>query len=137
MNLEWITSPFAMYTAVALSLLASLVLYFDLRVEMAKERSQERKKQDASAALVRGMAGDLETVRHSMSTLAVRPPELAPANQPAGQGINLSKRGQVLRMHRRGESVATIAAALQTPRSEIELLLKVCELTNAQDLKAS
>jgi hypothetical protein len=31
-------------------------------------------------------------------------------------------------MHFRGESVATIAAALGAPRNEIELLLKLCEL---------
>ena len=137
MNLAWITTPLAMYTALALSLVASLALYFDVRVEMAKERSLERKKQEASAALVHGMAGDLETVRQSVRTLAVRPPDTAPVSQPAGNGINLSKRVQALRMHRRGESVATIAAALQAPRSEIELLLKVCEWTNAQDVTAS
>jgi hypothetical protein len=132
MNLAWIASPFAMYTALGLSLLASLVLYFDVRVEMAKERCQERRKRDAAAALVHGMAGDLETMRQSVRTL-----EVAPASQPAGHGINLSKRVQALRMHRRGESVATIAAALQTPRGEIDLLLKVCEWTSAPDVKAS
>ena len=132
MNLDWIASPFAMYTTLALSVLASLVLYLDVRVEMAKARCRDRKKQDASAAIVQGMAGDLETMRESMRTLGV-----APAIQPAGPGINLSKRVQALRMHRRGESVATVAAALQTPRSEIELLLKVCEWTNGPDVKAS
>jgi hypothetical protein len=40
-------------------------------------------------------------------------------------GLNLTKRAQVLRMHRRGESLATISAALQSPRNEIELLVKV------------
>jgi hypothetical protein len=68
---------------------------------------------------------------------SVRTLEEAPASQPTGQGINLSKRAQALRMRRRGESIATIAAALQTPRNEVELLLKVREWTNAPGVKAS
>jgi hypothetical protein len=121
-----------MYTALGLSLLASLILYVDVRIELAKERCQERKKQEAAAAIVHHMAGELETMRQSVRTI-----EVARAGQPAGHGINLSKRVQVLRMHRRGETVATIAAALQTPRGEIDLLLKVCELTSTPDVKAS
>jgi len=45
--------------------------------------------------------------------------------QPARRSVNLSKRGQVIRLSRRGESVDTIAAALDLPRREVELLLKV------------
>jgi hypothetical protein len=47
------------------------------------------------------------------------------APQPARRSVNLSKRGQVIRLSRRGESVDTIAAALDLPRREVELLLKV------------
>jgi hypothetical protein len=133
MHLEWIATPFAMYAALALSLIASLVLYFDVRIEMAKERKRERRKQDASAALLNNLLGDVESVRETVRTLEVAPV----VAQPAGQGINLNKRVQALRMHRRGETVATISAALQTPRNEIELLLKVCDWTTAQEVKAS
>jgi hypothetical protein len=45
-----------------------------------------------------------------------------------GFSLNLTKRAQALRMYRRGETVASIAAALQTPSTEIELLLKVDRL---------
>ena len=44
---------------------------------------------------------------------------------PARSGINLSKRTQVLRMHRTGRDSAAIAAELALPRSEVELLIKV------------
>lgn len=40
-------------------------------------------------------------------------------------GLNLSKRSQALRMHRRGDQPEQIAAALEVPTQEIELLLKV------------
>jgi hypothetical protein len=45
--------------------------------------------------------------------------------------LNLTKRAQALRMHRRGESVPTIAAALQSPHNEIDLLLKVHSYLNS------
>ena len=40
-------------------------------------------------------------------------------------GLNLNKRSQALRMHRRGEAADQIAAALELPRQEVELLIKV------------
>ena len=40
-------------------------------------------------------------------------------------GLNLSKRSHALRMHRRGEGAEQIAAALELPRQEVDLLLKV------------
>ena len=40
-------------------------------------------------------------------------------------GLNLSKRSQALRLHRRGEAAGQIAAAIQVPRQEVDLLIKV------------
>jgi hypothetical protein len=40
-------------------------------------------------------------------------------------GLNLSTRSQALRMHRRGNPPERIAAALQVPLQEVDLLLKV------------
>lgn len=52
--------------------------------------------------------------------------EQSPVTLPACRsGLNLSTRSQALRMHRRGENAAQIAAALQVPAQEVELLLKV------------
>jgi hypothetical protein len=39
--------------------------------------------------------------------------------------LNLERRSQALRMHRRGEAPAQIAAALEIPMQEVDLLLKV------------
>lgn len=40
-------------------------------------------------------------------------------------GLNLTKRSQALRMHRRGDAPEQIATALEIPRQEVDLLLKV------------
>ena len=44
---------------------------------------------------------------------------------PPRSGLNLNKRSQVIRMSRRGEQADHIAASLNLPRREVELLLKV------------
>jgi hypothetical protein len=48
-----------------------------------------------------------------------------PGPPPPRAGLNLQKRSHALRMHRRGEGSAGIAAALDLPLQEVELLIKV------------
>jgi hypothetical protein len=50
---------------------------------------------------------------------------------PARRSVNLSKRSQVIRLSRRGEPIETIAATLGLPRREVELLLKVHQVSTA------
>ena len=40
-------------------------------------------------------------------------------------GLNLQKRSQVLRMHRKGDPPDRIASALELPLQEVDLLIKV------------
>jgi len=40
-------------------------------------------------------------------------------------GLNMTRRAQALRMHRRGDQPDQIAAVLDIPRQEVDLLLKV------------
>jgi hypothetical protein len=74
---------------------------------------------------------ELDPLRATIDTLASQVRELQTVPAVARQagtvksGFNLSKRSQALRMHRRGESSEQIAAALDLPRQEVELLLKV------------
>jgi len=46
--------------------------------------------------------------------------------------LNLSKRAQVLRMHRRGDSPDRIASLLEVPRQEVDLLIKVHRIVISQ-----
>jgi hypothetical protein len=73
----------------------------------------------------------LQTLRDSLDALAAQlhdlqnhPPMAPPPGLPK-PGLNLSKRTHALRMHRRGEGAEQIAAALDLPRQEVDLLLKV------------
>ncbi len=45
------------------------------------------------------------------------------------ESLNLNRRGQVLRLHKRGESVPEIASALRVGQGEVRLIIKVFELT--------
>jgi hypothetical protein len=51
-------------------------------------------------------------------------------------GFNLNHRIQALRLLRRGEDAAHIAAALGIARSEVELLIRIQEIRNRNSLKA-
>jgi hypothetical protein len=47
-------------------------------------------------------------------------------------GLNVSKRNQILRLHRSGQTREQIAAALGLPENEIALLVKVHGIVMAQ-----
>lgn len=76
------------------------------------------------------LEAEVQAVRQTLEALAVQVQE---AQQQARQmapalprpGLNLTRRSQALRMHRRGESTDQIAASLEIPRQEVDLLLKV------------
>lgn len=74
---------------------------------------------------------DLNPLRETVDLLASQirdlrshPQGIAQAAVPKS-GFNLGKRSQALRMHRRGEASEQIATALELPRQEVELLLKI------------
>ena len=61
----------------------------------------------------------------------------APAPAAFRPGINVHKRIQALRLLRRGEDTAHIAAALGVPRREVELLIRVQQLSAKRAAGAS
>jgi hypothetical protein len=73
----------------------------------------------------------LQALRDTVDALAAqihdlqKHPLVVPTPGIPKPGLNLSKRSHALRMHRRGEGAEQIAAALELPRQEVELLLKV------------
>jgi hypothetical protein len=57
----------------------------------------------------------------------------AVASPDAGKAaLNLNKRAQVLRMHRRGDPPDRIASLLEVPRQEVDLLIKVHRIIISQ-----
>jgi hypothetical protein len=73
----------------------------------------------------------LESLRESQNSLAAelreirQQPPITAVSTPLKAGLNLTKRSQALRMHRRGDPPDRIAAALDIPIQEVDLLLKV------------
>lgn len=122
---DWLslTHPIEMYGVLALA--GSCLLYaFIVHLEM---RTLSRRGLERHERLENRLALMAEAAERMQSQLEEtgRP---AAASQP-GQSLNLNKRGQVLRMRRRGETPETIAAALRIPQNEVTLLLKVHELS--------
>ncbi len=114
--------PLASIAGVAMALLAlsfavvlrarSMVRRAELRVEEAEKKWQ---------ALFDGCRRELTLQQEALDRQAA---ECALQTSPR-PGINLSRRSQALRMHRKGDSPDQIATALQIPRQEVELLVKV------------
>ncbi len=101
-----------------------------------------RKSFQKDAALGAAWAPDFESLEARVAHMAVELEELrerfgerqgerpAPAGwAPEVAGVNLNRRGQVLRLRRRGRTVDEIASTLQMPRGEVELMVKVYELS--------
>ena len=90
--------------------------------ELSDERTRARLEelQAATAVLqksLHGQAGELADLRRQPQTGG------APASLRAG--LNLCKRSQALRMYRQGDSPERIAATLEVPHQEVDLLIKV------------
>lgn len=118
MNLDWILSPITHYSLLALGLLACLGLCISTSIRMRAERRGMLKSQETLGHTVTALSAAVEDIRREVTEPEMRAP--APL-----RGFNLTKRAQALRMHRRGESLPTIAAALESPQNEIEMLVKV------------
>jgi hypothetical protein len=125
LDLHWIDSPLAQYSAVSFGLVTTLMLFVSLKREMSRARA--RSSEAANAA-----QGDLGDIRQDLQSLKqiVREIEDRPTSPPPAESLDLTKRGQALRMYRRGEPIPTIASALRTPQNEIQLLLKIHDLLN-------
>jgi hypothetical protein len=118
MHLDWLLNPLAQYGMLGAGLIACLALFLAVKLEVGEVRHGAQESRDALAAQVQEMESALGHIRQSVTEIEERPAVISP-------GLNLTRRAQALRMHRRGESVETIAAALSAPRNEIDLLLKL------------
>ena len=73
---------------------------------------------------IKALQDTVEALAAQLHDLQKHPPVAPPPGLPK-PGLNLSKRSHALRLHRRGEGAEQIATALELPRQEVELLLKV------------
>lgn len=106
--------------ATAVSLLAAYRAYCLLR-EMNGRGRDKRLQNDVDIQALRDTVEALAAQIHDLQ----KHPLVALPPGPPKPGLNLNKRSHALRMHRRGEGAEQIAAELELPRQEVELLLKV------------
>lgn len=118
MSFAWILSPITQYSVLALGILSCVGHCFSNSLQIHAERRRMAASQESLERSVGALHDALGQIRRDMREPQAR--YLAPS-----PGLNLTTRFEALRMHRRGESLATISTALQTPRNEIELLVKV------------
>ncbi len=119
--MNWILSPllplalFCGMTILFLGLYLSARREFSLlAAQFGKLQKQTAQQRELQEALLANLAAEVQQLRD------------APRVQPAATiSMNLTRRHQVLRLARQGESAEAIAASLRTPLREVELLLKV------------
>jgi hypothetical protein len=89
--------------------------------ERANRREQDNKK----------LGDRLESLGTRLQQLETAPAPVAVVPAAPRAGMNLNKRSQVLRLHRQGEAPERIAATLDIPRQEVDLLIKVHRIVMA------
>ena len=134
MSLDWLLNPVTFYSGASICLLVSLSLFLNIKIEMARARhaKAESAADPAAARAVEELRAEIAQLRESVERLEADRPVTAIAVSP-----EQAKRTQVLRLHRRGEAVSNIAAALETPSNEIALMLKLHALHGQGEVKAS
>jgi hypothetical protein len=109
---------------------AAAILFFSLRRDAAELRRRMTNLESAA----NDAFGDMQNRVRELSE-RLRQSEERPANgpAPARAGLNLNNRAQALRMLRRGENAEVVARSLNLPRPEIELLIRVQQLSAASE----
>jgi hypothetical protein len=126
MMANWFWQLLLVYALLAAGLVVCLYLFYTVKVEVWAARKRVHARLDAIEASLAGLGARLEELQEGLENLRADPG--AARTAAPSSGINLTRRAQVLRLRRRGESVPTIAGALSLPQNEVELLLKVQRL---------
>lgn len=120
MNVEWILEPLTQTAVLGAGLFGSLALWISAKIEARGAQKKFEAFRFSTEAAIRDLSATIEEMRAA--------PPAAPAPLLSAQGMNLTTRTKSLRMHRRGETVPGIAAALGVPQEEVDLLLKLDRL---------
>ena len=122
--------PLLPYALIAAGLFSSLALFLTLKREIRRLVFRQKTRIEDMMAQLEESARSPETVASVMEV----PVTFVPA--PLHAGLNLNKRVHAMRMLRRGEDIAHVAAALGVPRREVELLIRVQSIGKARAANA-
>jgi hypothetical protein len=124
--MNWTAVTAAAILAQTAGLAACLYLFFLLKRENAELRRTFSTEVEGQQEVIVQLRMAVRRLEERPAGEAPRPAAAEPAHHPApALSLNLNKRSQALRMHRRGDPPEAIASALHLPRNEVELLLKV------------
>jgi len=121
MDFGWVVSPITQYSVMGLAITGFISLWARVQFELHAVRIDLEKSRNLANAGLNALTADFEVLRGAQKDDA----PVAWLNQPSR---TLTMRMQILRMHRRGESIETITGALQIARNEVELTLKLMHL---------
>jgi hypothetical protein len=121
----------------ASSILASLIALPALSMQfwLYKKLKDEVRRVAVHMATTEDVTNTVSPVSDQVSGLQLRLDQLENNKREQdewiaeAESINLNRRGQVLRLHRRGESIPEIASALRVGLGEVRLIIKVYELS--------
>jgi hypothetical protein len=114
--------PVLPYLLIAAGLCSSLILFLTLKRELRRMVFRQKTRIEEMMVRLDEAARPPEAVAEAVT--------FVPA--PLRAGLNLNKRIHAMRMMRRGEDIAHIAAALGVPRREVELLVRVQSIGKAR-----
>ena len=96
-----------------------------------RTRAMVRAAENRMKAAGERSAATLRNWRETLDNLSAQVHDLPQQSLPAvtssspKSSLNMNKRSQVLRMHRKGDAPEQISTALEVPLQEVDLLLKV------------
>jgi hypothetical protein len=114
------------HIALALNLILVLGLFFGLNRSVWKLRNRIGKCEDQLESAALRIAEGINELNRKVSELEEADTEpLASGGATLANGLNTTLRSKVLKMHRLGQSMDSIADSLRVPRGEVDLLVKV------------
>lgn len=129
MNFDWIIAPVTQAAILGAGLLGSLAIWISAKREMRVASRDIEQLRLSTEATIKDLTAQIQELKAAPAT----EPEPAPAPimTMTMQGFNLTTRTKVLRMHRRGETASSIAAALGVQHEEVDLLVKLDQMLEA------
>jgi DNA-binding NarL/FixJ family response regulator len=102
-----------------------LVLALKREVRALTKRVSARPELEAD---IRRLSAELEELRSRLEDCQ-QPRASTAAWMPQPAAVNLNRRGQILRLHRKGKSLQEIAEILQVSHGEVGLMVKVHDIS--------
>jgi hypothetical protein len=121
---QLLLSPGLPYVVLATGLIACIVLFLSLKLELRRQSGSSGSRQVEET--VDGLSAAFEQIRARLED--AMQPRVVTSGWSASPSINLTRRGQVLRLSRRGDTARQIASSLGMRKGEVDLIIKVHQM---------